>query len=513
MYFRRTGDPPMRDDKEAEIARSLFPNANKLTHEAYCNAIMAAAHHMVAHWCSEETPTSGIVHAALNEQLASLNIYPRIGIGLDAALLEVRNHILPHIVNVAHPTCAGYLHCPPMLPSLAAEVLISATNQSLDSYDQGPSATVIEQCVIQWLCQRIGFKPTADGVFTSGGTQSNLMGLLLARDHFARERGRNIAEVGLDPNAVHWRIFCSEHAHFSIAKGAHVLGLGAQAVVPISADVDGVMSLEALHIAVTEERKRGGIPFVLVLTAGTTDFGAIDPLAPASLYAREQGMWVHIDAAVAGAFVASERLRKRVVGLALADSVTIDFHKLWFQSVSCGVFLVAERDKLSVLHRVVSYLDPHDLEHTPGPNLVGKSLQTTRRFDALKVWLSLRSLGEEKMSRMIERVLELAKEASDHVSISPDLDLLAKPTANIVLFRWRSRDLERFPDDVCDKVNSTLALHLWRTGKAVIGRTIHNERPALKLTFMNPLAESSDITQLLDAIVQGANEICEGCQP
>ena len=230
---------------------------------------------------------------------------------------------------------------PAAVSSLAAEAVIAATNQSLDSWDQAPAATHLERRIIGWLGELYGLGDRADGVFTSGGTQSNLMGLLLARDHAAaRARLRHRARRRQRCRAA-LRIVASSTAHFSVRKSARssASGTARSSGSPRRRTAGSIPRGSRRSCATSPPRL---IPMALVATAGTTDLGAIDPLEPLGAIARRHGAWLHVDAAVGGALALSDRERGRLDGIAAADSLTVDFHKLWFQPISCGAFLVRD---------------------------------------------------------------------------------------------------------------------------------------------------------------------------
>src|SRR5262249_53886874 len=213
----------------------------------------------------------------------------------------------------------------------------------LDSFDQAPAATVVELLLLRWLCRQAGLPATADGTMTAGGTLSNSMGLLLARDTWCRKRhGWSVREQGLPPEARRCRILCSEMAHFSVDRAAAQLGLGTEAVVKVAVDADYRLCLRDLDRQLALLAARGQFPLAIVATAGTTDVGAIDSLADVAARARAAGAWLHVDAAYGGALLFSERHGRRLHGLDQADSLTLDFHKLCWQPISCGAFLVRE---------------------------------------------------------------------------------------------------------------------------------------------------------------------------
>ena len=484
----------------------LFLGGNADSIDAFDQAIRGASGVIQQSWRTRKRATVGTTYEDLRGELSKLTLCPEQGVGLEAVLAELAQEVIPHIVAVGHPEYAAHLHSVPMIPALAAEVLISATNQSLDSFDQAPSATVVERLVIEWLNQALGFA-SGDGIFTSGGTKSNLMGLLLARDEYAlRQRGWDVSRQGLPPDASKWRIFCSELSHFSVERSAAILGLGEQAVVRIPADDRGVLVAEALSAAIARERALENQPFALVLTAGTTDLGSIDALAEDAAVAREHGLWVHVDAAAGGALILSERYRQLLDGIALADSVTLDLHKLLFQPISCGVFLTRRPDALGALRREIPYLDPNDGEVEVGPNLVGKSIETTRRFDALKAWVCLRAVGRQRLCALVDQMMSTARESAALIASEPSLELLASPTTSTVLFRWDPASAAVDTRQI-DLMNRLLPQRLWRQGGPVVGATKYQGRSALKLTLTNPRCTVDHVRGILRAVCALADQL------
>jgi L-2,4-diaminobutyrate decarboxylase len=385
-----------------------FLDGSPASLEAHASTLALAARAVGTEVRRAAAPAPAVTPDAL-ERLLDIDVAPELGAGLESTLELVRQRVVRNSVVVTDPLCAAHLHCPPLLASLAAEAIISATNQSLDSWDQAPAATHVERRLVAWLTDEYGLGPHADGVFTSGGTQSNLMGLLLARDRAAARAGFSVAEDGITETARRFRIVCSSTSHFSVRKSARILGLGDRSVVEVPADEHG--RLDPVRVAAILEslEEISLIPIALVATAGTTDLGAIDPLAPLAQLALQYGMWLHVDAAVGGALVLSDSEAPRLAGIESADSITVDFHKLWFQAISCGAFLVRDSASLAPALIHADYLNPADDEGLP--NLVDKSLQTTRRFDALKLLVSLHAHGRRFLGEAVEATLDLAAEA------------------------------------------------------------------------------------------------------
>ncbi len=212
------------------------------------------------------------------------------------------------------------------------------------------------------------------------------MGLLLARDRAAARAGFSIAEHGITETARRFRIVCSSTSHFSVRKSARILGLGDRSVVEVPADEHG--RLDPVRVAGVLESLEdvGLIPIALVATAGTTDLGAIDPLAALAQLAEEYGLWLHVDAAVGGALVLSDREAPRLAGIDRADSITVDFHKLWFQAISCGAFLVRDSASLAPALIHADYLNPGGRRRTAQPRgQVAADDAALRRAQAARV--------------------------------------------------------------------------------------------------------------------------------
>jgi L-2,4-diaminobutyrate decarboxylase len=488
----------------AEDPAALFLDGSPAGTESHARALAAAARIVGEQLGGADGPVAAVTPDVL-ARLLDVDVAPEAGAGLEATLQLVGDRIVRNSVAVTHPLCAAHLHCPPMVSSLAADAVIAATNQSLDSWDQAPAATHLETRMIDWLGGLYGLGDRADGVFTPGGTQSNLMGLLLARDRAAARAGHSIAQHGVGGAASRLRIVASSTAHFSVRKSARILGLGDRAVVEVTPDDTGRLDPARVDDVMSRLARESLVPMALVATAGTTDLGAIDPLRPLGDIARRHAAWLHVDAAVGGALAVSDREAHRLDGIGAADSITVDFHKLWFQSIACGAFLVRDAAALQPALIHADYLNPEGDDDGGLPNLVDKSLQTTRRFDALKLFVSLRAHGRRALGCAIERTLDLAGEAAGLISEDARLELAGPPSLNTVLFRCRPAS-DVSPDRL-DRINDATRLALLHSGAAVIGRTRVGGRVHLKLTFMNPATRLDDLRGLLRQVTATATAV------
>ncbi|GAM63416.1 diaminobutyrate-2-oxoglutarate aminotransferase [Vibrio ishigakensis] len=412
----------------------------------------------------------------------------------DASELVAKNSIM-----VQHPSCIAHLHTPPLMSAVAAEAMIAGLNQSMDSWDQASAATYVEQRVVDWMCEQYEMGEKADGIFTSGGTQSNQMGLMLARDWFAdNTSGHSIQKMGNPDYADKLRIVCSKKSHFTVQKAAAWMGLGEKAVVTVDTHANGTMHIEALSKEIATLKEQGLMPFALVATAGTTDHGAIDNIDAMAEVAAEQNLWLHVDGAYGGALMLSSS-KDRLKGIEKADSVSVDFHKLFYQTISCGSLLIKDKSNFKYLLHHADYLNR---EHDELPNLVDKSIATTKRFDALKVYMTMQNVGPKALGQMYDHLLDQTQEVAQMVREHEMFDLLADPALSTVLFRCKHLDEARL-----DKLNQKVRIEALTRGVAVLGETVVDGHSALKFTILNPCLTLSDFEKLLNDIDKLAVEL------
>lgn len=481
-----------------ESTASVVPMLNHDTVDAYCNGVVKAAEKVARQLTSTDRPFTGISPEALSERFRNLDPGSPLS-SLDAALEELHELYLEDAVHFHHPRYMAHLNCPVTLASSVAEVIQSGLNTAVETWDQSAGATLIEQTLVDWTARRIGLGNRADGVFTSGGTQSNLMALLLARDQLCTQHwNHDTRQHGLPREASRLRIFCSEASHFSVQKAAALMGLGYDAVIPVPCDGYFRMDTDALAALLDETHEQGLAPMAVVATAGTTDFGSIDPLAPITQLCREYDLWCHVDAAYGCGLLASPRHRHLLDGIEHADSVTVDYHKAFFQPVSCSACVVRERSHLGYLTWHADYLNPLEDQAGGTPNLVDKSLQTTRRFDALKLWLSLRTMGADGIGEAFDQTLHLARQAYLLLLSDDDIEVLHQPQLGALVFRYRPN--RWLPDALLDDVNQRIREALMASGEALIATTRVKGHRYLKFTLLDPSTRIQDIQAVLKVI-------------
>lgn len=468
----------------------------------------------VSDWLQNDKMYTG---GSIKELRSQISFNPqKHGLGVDKALERLVELFLNKSLKVHHPHSLAHLHCPTMVTSQIAEVLINATNQSMDSWDQSPAGSLMEVQLIDWLRQKVGYGAGQAGVFTSGGTQSNLMGVLLARDwaiakHWKNADGKewSVQQDGIPADAMQAvKVICSENAHFSVQKNMAMMGMGFQSVVTVPVDDNAKMDTDALAKTMADLKADGKIVACVVATAGTTDAGAIDDIKAIRKLCDDFGAWLHIDAAWGGALILSNEYRDMLDGIELSDSITLDFHKHFFQSISCGAFLLKDEQNYRFMHYEAEYLNSaYDEEHGV-PNLVSKSLQTTRRFDALKLWMTVEALGEELYGSMIDHGVKLTRQVAEYIKQTDGLELLIEPQFASVLFRVVPQD---YPAEFIDNLNQNVADELFARGEANIGvtRVIDKNRDvqSLKMTTLSPIATLDNVKALLSQVLLEAQRI------
>ncbi|MEX3104499.1 MULTISPECIES: aminotransferase class V-fold PLP-dependent enzyme [unclassified Streptomyces] len=409
------------------------------------------------------------------------------------ALTTIVRTLAEGSADPADPLCAAHLHCPPLALPVAADLAASALNPSLDSWDQAPAASELEALVVGVVAGEVygGMRaesggagaagagasgreaasgasadPTPDALVTTGGTESNHLALLLARE----------------AHGASLQLLCGANAHHSLRRAAWLLGLPEPLVLPTPT---GVLD----PVALGEALDRVAGPVLVAATAGTTDAGLIDPLPEIAARCAARGARLHVDAAYGGGLLFSARHRGKLDGIRAADSVTLDLHKIGWQPVAAGLLAVRDRGDLGALHHRADYLNADDDTEAGLPDLLGRSLRTTRRPDVLKIAVTLKTLGRTGLAELVDQVCDLARQFADRVAARPRFELYARPVISTVLFRPVGADV------------AAVRRALLEQGTAVLGRARTGDgRLWLKATLLNPHTRPADLDRLLDLV-------------
>ena len=439
---------------------------------------------------SDGSAFSGIDPYELREKVSGLGFLPEHGRGFEAVLEDTERVILPHLLRTWSTDYMPHLHSPVLTETICSELIISCFNDSMDSWDQGPAATELEESMVRGLTGLFGLPEGSDGCFTSGGSQSNITALMAARDRYCRERlGWDVRADGLPPDFGKLRIYTSEISHFSMDKASHILGMGYAAVRKIPVDGKCRVDVAAFERMVEEDAASGLLPFCAVATFGTTDFGSIDDATAMRGICDRHGMHLHGDAAYGSGLIMSDRYGDRVSAMSVCDSVTVDFHKMFLLPISCSAILVRDADLLRCFEFHADYLNRVEDEEDGYINLVGKSMQTTRRFDALKVYMAFQTRGRDGFGRIIDTAVENAAYLYDKVSGDGDFVAPVEPEMSSVVFALKGGD----------ELNRKVRRRLLAEG-TVIGQTVKDGRVMLKFTLLNPNLTHEGIDAVIDRI-------------
>ena len=326
----------------------------------------------------------------------------------ERVIAEFTERVAGGLMNSQHPRQFGYFTPPPLPMSIMGELLAQVANQGVDVWHAGPRAAFVEEEVVRWLCDLVGYGPDGFGLLTSGGVMANFMGMALARDlHLGRVRGLDRPPRGSALEDA--RVYTSDQTHFSIARALDELGMPPETLVVLPSDDDFHLRGAAVAEAVARDRAAGRTPFAIAAVAGSTNTGSVDAIGELADVAAAEDLWLHVDAAYGGGARLSERDRDRVLDLERADSVTVDPHKWFFQAYDIGGLLVRDRRTLAAVFggRAPEYYrggesdvgrtDAPDDDHGDQLNFYKLSFEGTRRWRALKLWMSWKHLGTQRL--------------------------------------------------------------------------------------------------------------------
>lgn len=387
---------------------------------------------------------------------------PREPSTLEAVLGEFSSRVAPHTVSAYHPRSFGYFTPPPLLASVAGEVLAQVAQQGIDVWHAGPIGAFVEEEVLRWLCDLVGYGEGSFGILTSGGVMANFIAMALVRDvHLSRVRGAPPAR-GRALEGV--RVYTSDQTHFSIGRALDELGFPPETLALVPADEEFRLRGEPVAVAIRRDRAAGLLPIAIAAVAGSTNTGAVDAVGELADVAEREGLWLHVDAAYGAAARLSTRDAGRVPDLERAQSVTVDPHKWLFQAYDIGGLMVRERAVLGEAfggRRPEYYRAGHERNGHDDPSVhaapttVGETppeddghgsadqlnfwrlgFEGTRRWRALKLWLSWKHVGTEGLGRLVEANDDLAAHLAARIAPSDDFEALpAVPPLSVVCFR------------------------------------------------------------------------------
>jgi len=413
---------------------------------------------------------------------------------------EFRENVLPYPVGNIHPRFWGWVFGTGTIMGAFAELLNASMNTNSGDLAHH-SALHVEKQVIEWLKQMLEFPASASGLLTSGCSAANLIGLAVARNAKA---GFDLRKEGLGNAQRKMVLYASQEIHSSIQKAVELLGLGSESIRYVPVNHCFQIDLEALKAAIVLDREAGWLPFCVVGAAGTTNTGAIDDLQSLADLCLRENLWFHVDGAFGSWAKLAPGARRQVIGLERADSLAFDLHKWMYMPYEIGCVLVrdeAEHRKAFSLTPVYLARDEEGRGLTGGdlPWLTDYGFELSRSFRALKAWMSLKEHGVRKYGRIIQQNIDQAHYLGELIVASPELELAAPVTLNVVCFRYFLPGLE---NSALDAINKEILLELQESGAAVLSGTTVAGKYVLRVGHTNHRSSREDFRLLVDEVLR-----------
>ena len=422
---------------------------------------------------------------------------------LDEIIADFERSIMPGITHWNHPGFFAYFANSAPVPGILAELLTAALNANAMLWRTSPAATELELRATDWLRQMMGLDAAWQGHINDTASISTMLAIAAAREAAGldvRERGM----AGRSDLPV-LRVYCSEHAHSSVDKGAITLGIGHENVVHVPVDEEFRMRPDVLRARIAEDRARGMYPLAVVATVGTTSTTSVDPVREIAGVIREVGAagsganaephhkspWLHVDAAYGGSAAVVPAMRHVLDGAELADSLVVNPHKWLFTPVDCSVLFVKEPE---ILRRAFSLVPEYltSRSHSDAVNLMDYGVQLGRRFRALKLWMVIRAFGAEGLATRIESHCALAREFASWVRGEAGWEVMAPVPFSTVCYRYAP---DGTSEEARERMNAAILEHVNASGKAFISHTKLNGRYALRLAIGNIRTERRHVAE------------------
>ena len=418
---------------------------------------------------------------------------PDDGVALEE-LIPVVESYLQYSVRTGSTQFFNLLFSGYSIPGILAEMVTSAINTTMHTYEVAPVATLMEIELIKKLNSLVGFNE-GEGLMVTGGSNANMIGMLCGRHQVLPEAKFK----GLGNHQL--LAFVSEQSHYSYSKAANLLGIGIENLVKVKSDVDGRMIPEALEAAIQQSLSEEKTPFFVGATAGTTVLGSFDPLPPIAEITRKYGLWLHVDGAWGAPVLFSDKHKHLLAGSELVDSFTWDAHKLMGVPLICSAILVKE---MGILSKACSgggtdYLF-HDDENE-SYNLGQISLQCGRKVDALKLWLCWKYYGKKGYQKQIDNLFELANYATEYIRNCDNLELITEPKFLNICFRYISKE-NQLENNVLDQLNLEIRKRLIHSGTAFVNYANYRGKIIIRLILANSELQKEDLEKFFHNLVK-----------
>jgi len=490
-----------------------------------------------------KNPERRKIHADITlPELAKLFSDPTIpgeGMQIEEVFSACKTEILDNSVRINNPRYIGHMTTVTPWFSVVVDILISAMNQNQVKIETALASSYVERQTLAWMHSLVYQKPKAYysaviqepgrtlGNMTSGGTLGNLTGLAVAREaRLPGIRAKGFFQVFAASGYKDIKILASKRAHYSVAKSAAILGLGEEALVTLEVDRFNRINLQKLTEKIAELKAQNTLVLAVVGIAGTTETGSVDPLLEMGQLCQKEGIWFHVDAAWGGALLLSEELGQKLKGIELADSVVLDGHKLFYLPMNHSMVLFKSEESLGLWRHNARYII------RKGSVDIGQtSFEGSRRFNALKLWFSLKMLGRHGYHLLLKQSLHLTTTLSRLIDEHPDFERCSEPEICILTYRFVPRSLApqlaqalgqgkveelNQLNERLNEVNVELQKRQRERGESFVSRTMLESTPypkeivVLRAVLTNLLTQSEFLVEILEEQRRLGYEITQG---
>lgn len=414
---------------------------------------------------------------------------------------EFLRDVLPYQMGNTHPRFWAWVMGGGTPMGVLADMLAATVNPNLGGGEH--IANYVEAQVIDWCKQMLNYPAEASGVLVSGGSMANMIGLTVARNARA---GYDVRQKGVRGGERRMIVYGSNQMHSSIQRTVELLGLGSGCLCLIPVNAAFQIDVAGLEAAIATDKAAGDLPLAVVGNAGTVNTGAFDDLSALADLCEREGIWLHVDGAFGALVALAPELRHLVAGMERADSLAFDLHKWMYMPFDVACTLVRDRNA----HYQAFTLTPEYLKHLERGVAAGSlwfsdySVELTRSFRALKVWMSIKNYGITKYGRLIYQNVEQARHLTRLVEAEPALELLAPTSGNIVCFRYRADGLD---DEALNSLNEEVLIRLHESGVAVPSYTRIDGKYALRVANTNHRSRFEDFDLLVTEVLKVGREL------
>ena len=474
--------------------------------DAALGEISSAASQLVSEYLKSisERPVNAPNHAGKTKAAIDAELSAE-GVPLEKLIAECRT-IMDLSRHNGHPRFFGYVASPSTPIGAYGDLIASALNANITCWRSGAAGTEIERMVVRWLGSLIGYDDDTKGLFTSGGSMANMIALLIAS---RRKSGGDAARAGLWNSGPPMTIYASEEVHMSIPKAADILGFGRDHVRLVPCDDRQRMRVDLLRDRIASDLRENLRPFCVVGSAGTVNTGVVDPLNDIAEVATEFDLWFHVDGAYGAPGVLDTSKKHLFAGLERADSVSLDPHKWLYVPVDVGCLLF--RDAAAAMGAFstedADYIKTHGYSDEEAFAFWDYGVELSRRFRALKVWLTLQYYGSRRIAEAVSEDIALAAYFGEKLAEAEDFERLAPVELSICCFRYVPK--QGMSDAELDRLNEVIMGRVQKGGRAYVSNATVNGRFALRACITNFRTTKADMDQTIEIIREAGRSLDE----